>query len=134
MAQPTNVMTHVIAWSFLITKPVPCVDSILSLSVLGTSSILTGSHIIVHWLRLAVEGYLCADPCICGWTLSLWLVNEWWGLEGGRAAGAESEAWPPPTPRLLEGGEYLTGAAADPLPVGAVHRLPCGIWSKDVLY
>lgn len=92
--------------------------------------IWSGGERAGQWVR----GYLSADPWLCGWTLTLWLVNEWWGLGGGRAAAAEPEAWPPPTPRLLKGGEYLTGAAADPLPVGALHWLPCGIWRKDVLY
>lgn len=83
-----------------------------------------------RWLK----GYLPAGPWLCGWTLALWLVNEWWGLSRGRTARAEPEAWPPPAPRLLEGGEYLAGAAAVPLPVGALHWLPRGIWSKDLLY
>lgn len=32
----------------------------------------------------------------------LGLVNEWWGLSGGRAVEAEPEAWPPPTPGSLK--------------------------------
>lgn len=72
----------------------------------------------------------CTDGlCPCGW-LMRWVG----GLSGRRAAGAEPEARPSPTPRLLEGGEYLKGAAAVPLPVGALHWLPCGVWSKDLLY
>lgn len=57
------------------------------------------------------------------------MLGAWKG-----AAGAEPEAWPPLTPRWAEGGEHLTGAAAVALPVGAVHWLPCGVWSKDLLY
>lgn len=61
-------------------------------------------------------------------------------MNGGGAVGAgqqeqsPSPSWPLPTFRLIKGGEHPTGSAAVPLSLGAVHWLPRGLRSKDLLY
>lgn len=49
----------------------------------------SGGDRVEQW----VKGCLPAGPWLCGWTLALWLANEWWGLSRGRAARVEPQAW-----------------------------------------
>lgn len=55
-------------------------------------------------------------------------------VRAGQQKQSPNPSWLLHTSRLIKGGEHPTGSAAVPLSLGAVHWLPRGLWSKDMLY